>query len=140
MYIMSLWQHIFVVCCVLVGMVQPRHVPLSNYEVDWVNYVRSPNQLRDARVIYTIFKNDVAKQHVRRDLESVTPEEEDILEVLTNSKENGNFTGYQHPFYYMMDPTTRNSNLFLPVPTQRPSVIPARHYVKAIKSLTRDVN
>ena len=44
-----------------------RHTPHRNYNIDWVNLIEDPDALTDARMYYTLMKDDMLKRIYKRD-------------------------------------------------------------------------
>ncbi|XP_071538452.1 uncharacterized protein [Panulirus ornatus] len=71
----------------VVGVVAARYSPTRDHSQDWLSLISGKQQLRDARIIYTLLKNDPEFYVDKRDIQSFDSSEKD-------------FQGFQHPFYY----------------------------------------
>ncbi|KAG7174960.1 uncharacterized protein LOC121858616 [Homarus americanus] len=71
----------------LAGVVMARYAPTRDHNQDWLSLISGKQQLKDARIIYTLLKNDPDFYLDKRDIQGFDSSEKD-------------FQGFQHPFYY----------------------------------------
>ncbi|XP_045617522.1 uncharacterized protein [Procambarus clarkii] len=71
----------------LAGVVMARYAPTRDHNQDWLSLISGKQQLRDARIIYTLLKNDPDFYMNKRENQGFDSSEKD-------------FQGFQHPFYY----------------------------------------
>lgn len=81
---------VLVVC--VVALVSARYAPTRDHNKDWLSLISGQQQLRDARIIYTLLNNDPDFMKRGRS--------HDQLKQGFDSNE-GDFDGFQHPFFYV---------------------------------------
>lgn len=76
----------------MVALVSARYAPTRDHNKDWLSLISGQQQLRDARIIYTLLNNDPDFMKRGRS--------HDQLKQGFDSNE-GDFDGFQHPFFYV---------------------------------------
>ncbi|XP_064122330.1 uncharacterized protein LOC135226576 [Macrobrachium nipponense] len=79
---------LFVMVMGVVGVVRSRYAPTRDHSKDWLSLINGQQQLRDARIIYSILNEDPDFFLNKREHQGFDSSEKD-------------FDGFQHPFYYV---------------------------------------